>query len=158
MTCYQFLLSIQFAIVCHLHIGGSPALNMWPDIKSNIEDMKSNIVIRPRYETVDSLGLMYHICYSFTCYYLSDPSPIIVYPCNSLTHSLLFSKLDWCNPGVWRFQLKTCWCCNCCWRGSCPGKMWSWSLASFFCWCFVEVMKLNLCRYSEAKFGQDFEA
>ena len=36
----------------------------------------------------------------------------------SLTHSLLFSKLDWCNPGVWRFQLKTC-CCNCCWWGSC---------------------------------------
>ena len=52
---------------------------------------------------------------------------------NSLTHSLthwltdwlLFSKLDWCNPGVWRCQLKTCWCCNCnchcncCWWGSC---------------------------------------
>ena len=31
--------------------------------------------------------------------------------CLSLTHwltdSLLFSKLDWCNPGVWRYQLKT---------------------------------------------------
>ena len=25
-----------------------------------------------------------------------------------LTHSLLFSKLDWCDPGVWRCQLKTC--------------------------------------------------
>ena len=38
---------------------------------------------------------------------------------NWLTDSLLFSKLDWCNPGVWRYQLKTCWCCNCCWWGSC---------------------------------------
>ena len=28
---------------------------------------------------------------------------------DSLTHSLLFSKLDWCDPGVWRCQLKTCW-------------------------------------------------
>ena len=28
----------------------------------------------------------------------------------------------------------------------------------FFCWFFVEVMKLNLGRYSEARFGQDFEA
>ena len=38
---------------------------------------------------------------------------------HSLTESLLFSKLDWCDPGVWRCQLKTCWCCNCCWWGSC---------------------------------------
>ena len=38
---------------------------------------------------------------------------------HSLTHSLLFSKLDWCDPGVWRCQLKTCYCCSCwCW-GSC---------------------------------------
>ena len=38
---------------------------------------------------------------------------------DSLTNSLLFSKLDWCDPGVWRCQLKTCCCCNCCWWGSC---------------------------------------
>ena len=25
---------------------------------------------------------------------------------HSLTNSLLFSKLDWCNPGMWRWQLK----------------------------------------------------
>ena len=33
--------------------------------------------------------------------------------CLSLTHwltnSLLFSKLDWCDPGVWRCQRKNCW-------------------------------------------------
>ena len=34
---------------------------------------------------------------------------------HSLTNSLLFSKLYWCDPGVWRCQLKTCLCCNCCW-------------------------------------------
>ena len=34
---------------------------------------------------------------------------------HSLTDSLLFSKLDWCFPGVWRYQLKTSWCCYCCW-------------------------------------------
>ena len=27
--------------------------------------------------------------------FLSDPSPIIVYPCHSLTHSVTFSRLDW---------------------------------------------------------------
>ena len=32
-----------------------------------------------------------------------------------LTHSLLFSKLDWCDPGVWRCELKTSWGCYCCW-------------------------------------------
>ena len=34
---------------------------------------------------------------------------------HSLPNSLLFSKLDWCDPGVWRCQLKTCWDCYCCW-------------------------------------------
>ena len=46
---------------------------------------------------------------------------------HSLTDSVTFSKLDWCNPGVWRCQLKTCWCCNCCWWGSC----WQQFVADF---------------------------
>ena len=40
-----------------------------------------------------------------------------------LTDSLLFSKLDWCNPGLWRCQLKTCWGCYCCWCW-CWGSCW----------------------------------
>jgi len=32
-----------------------------------------------------------------------------------LTDSLLFSELDWCDPGVWRCLLKACWGCYCCW-------------------------------------------
>ena len=32
--------------------------------------------------------------------FLSDPSPIIGYACHSLTHSLPFSKLDGCDPGM----------------------------------------------------------
>ena len=47
--------------------------------------------------------------------FLSDPSPIIVYPCHWLSDSLTFSKLDWCDPDVWRWQLKTCWDCYCFW-------------------------------------------
>ena len=34
---------------------------------------------------------------------------------HALTNWLLFSKLDSCNPGVWRCQHKTCWGCYCCW-------------------------------------------
>ena len=76
---------------------------------------------------------------------------------NSLTHWLLPSKLDWCDPGVWRYQLKTCWDCYSCW-------CWYWGsswqqfvdlgagVCSAFCrWCFVEVMKFNLGRVFEAK-------
>ena len=37
------------------------------------------------------------------------------------------------------------------------GKICSWSLATFLRWYFVEVMKLNLGRDFEARFGQDFE-
>ena len=42
--------------------------------------------------------------------------------CLSVTHSVTLSKLYWCDPGVWRYQLKTCWGCYCCWCwwwGSC---------------------------------------
>ena len=41
---------------------------------------------------------------------------------NWLTDWLLFSKLDWCDSGLWRCQLKTCWgfyCCWCWWWGWC---------------------------------------
>ena len=31
-----------------------------------------------------------------------------------VTHWLLFSRRNWCDPGVWRCQLKTCWGCYCC--------------------------------------------
>ena len=45
----------------------------------------------------------------------SDPSPIIGYACHWLTDLLTnwlpFSNLDWCDPGMWRWQLKTCWSC-----------------------------------------------
>ena len=46
---------------------------------------------------------------------LLDLSPIIGCACHSLpdwlTVSLLFGKLDWCDTGIWRWQLKTCWSC-----------------------------------------------
>ena len=54
---------------------------------------------------------------------LSDPSPIIVYPCQQLTNSVTFSRLDWCDPCVWICQLKTCWGCNCWWCW-CWGSFW----------------------------------
>jgi len=123
--------------------------------------------------------------------FLSDPSPIIGYACQQLTHSLTdsvtFSKLDWCNPGVWRCQLKTCWCCNCCWWGSCwqqllqilklrfgkkklnfclyfEHKVWSrfWSSGKIWSWSLSSFSLLMFCRGYEIKswsrFGQDFEA
>ena len=41
----------------------------------------------------------------FFLHLLSDPSPIIGYACYSLTHSLLFSKLYWCD--VWLVKMPT---------------------------------------------------
>ena len=123
---------------------------------------------------------------------LSDLSMIIDWLCLSLTHSVTFSKLYRCDPGVWRCQLKTGWGCCCCllmmrmvlatvccrfgsWGlfiklnfcSDFEHNVWSrfyfkvevqakfeagvWSV--FCCWCFVEVMKLNLGHDS----GQDFE-
>ena len=75
----------------------------------------------------------------------------------TLTHSLMLLRLDWCDPGVWRCQLKTCWCCYCylcCWWGTC------WQLCGrdfdtedcsrYRGWDLVKILKL--------KFGQDSEA
>ena len=48
----------------------------------------------------------------WTCHSLTDSLT------HSLTHWLPYSKLDWCDPGVWRCQLKTCcgfYCCSCWW-------------------------------------------
>ena len=65
--------------------------------------------------------------FDFQFYILSQPPGTVFFigpesdhwECLSVTHSLpnsvLFSKLDWCDPGVWRCQLKTCWGCYCCW-------------------------------------------
>ena len=61
-----------------------------------------------------------------------------------LTNSLLFSKLDWCNPGVWRCQLKTLLMrivlATICWRFR------SWGL----------VKKLNFCSDFEHKVWSRF--
>ena len=87
--------------------------------------------------------------------FLSDPSPIIVYSCHSLTdsltHSLLFgpkAKLLfrlWTLGLVKILKLKF-------------RQDFENGVCSAFCrWCFVEVMKLSLGRDSEARFGQDVE-
>ena len=108
-------------------------------------------------------------------WFLSDPSPIIGYACQwlppSLTHSVTFSKLHWCDPGMWRWQLKTCWGCYCCsgwWWDSCwqqfcadlEGEVWSslkflfrlwaqgfkvWS--RFWSWCSGKILKLKFGHY-----------
>ena len=75
---------------------------------------------------------------------------------NWLTNWLLLSKLDWCYPGVWRCQLKTCWgcyCCSCWWWGTCWLRLWSPILVKIFrftfCWYLVETLKLVLGQDSE---------
>ena len=92
--------------------------------------------------------------------FLSDPSPIIGNACHSLTDSLPFSKLDWCGPGVWRCQLKTCWGCYCClcwcW-GSCWQQIWELTLGPKAKLLF-RVWAKGLVKILKLKFSQDFEA
>ena len=74
-----------------------------------------------------------------------------------LTHSLPFSKLDWCDSGMLRWQLKTCWSCYCCWCwwwGSCwpqfvadlEAEVWS----RFRSWCSGKILKLKFGHYFAA--------
>ena len=70
----------------------------------------------------------------------------------SLTHSLLFSKLDWCDPGVWRCQLKTLWGCYCCWCWwwrSC----WQQFVADLEAKLFFRLWAQGLVKILKLKFG-----
>ena len=89
---------------------------------------------------------------------------VIGYPCHSLTdwlpNSLLFSWLDWCAPGMWRCQLKTCWGCYCCW---CLVQIWKLKFGHKVKFLFrlraqglVKIFKLKLRQYLKLEFGQFF--
>ena len=104
---------------------------------------------------------------------------------DSLTHSVTFSKLDWCDPGVWRCQLKTCWglllllmlmmrivlATVWCILGS-SGKIFKLEFGHYFAsdilqrlrsWILIEMLKLgsvNILNFSLVEmvmFGWDFE-
>ena len=58
---------------------------------------------------------------------------------NWLTHWLPFSKLDWCDPGMWRWQLKTCRSWYCCW-------CWWWEIVYSviqLCVAMVQIWKVK---------------
>ena len=152
------------------------------------------------------LSTVWKGCYTLDGYqkcYMKVVRNIFIWPesdhwqCLSLPHSLPFCKLDWCDPGMWRWQLKICWSCYCYekvvevvnvanvddedrvgnsllqilklrfgHKARLLFRLWAqgllvkilklkfrrdfeaevWSV--FCCWCLVEVLKLNLSRYS----------
>ena len=76
----------------------------------------------------------YHLCFSSSWlydweYWFPDFLIVFIGPesdhwlCLSLTNSVTLHRLYWCDPGVYRCQLNTCWGCYCCW-------CWWWEL----CW------------------------
>ena len=95
------------------------------------------------------------------------------------THWLLFSRLDWCDLEVWRWILKTCWGCYCCWcftedhvgnsllqiweltfgpksklvfiLWAQGSRIWSWSSARFWNWSFFSILSLMFCRGYEVE-------
>ena len=80
--------------------------------------------------------------------FFSDPVPIIAmhWLPLSLTNSVLFSRLDWCDPGVWRLHLKTCWRSYCCW-------CWCWETCW---WQFGAVSEVEVCSDFEHKVWSRF--
>ena len=117
------------------------------------------------------------LCYFDCLLFLSDPSPIIGNACHSLTNSLPFSKLDWCDPGVWRCQLKTCWglllllmlmmrivlATVWCILGS-SGKIFKLEFGHYFAsdilqrlrsWILIEMLKLGSVNILNFKFSRD---
>ena len=107
--------------------------------------------------------------FHFEITYLSDPSQIItLLPCLSVSF-----KLDWCDSGMQKFQLKNCWCCcscQCCyWRGTYywqigrEAEVWSKYQRWIFCHFFLAEVWFRhgaqgLVKILKLKFGQYFEA
>ena len=51
----------------------------------------------------------FQIWMMFLLYYRTWVRSLAMLVINWLTDTVTFSRLDWCDPGVWRCQLKTCW-------------------------------------------------
>ena len=62
------------------------------------------------------------------------------------------------DPGMWRWQLKTVWCCYCCWcwcwetcwrnfdrdlEAEVWSRFWCYVWLRFWSWCLVKILKLN---------------
>ena len=73
-----------------------------------------------------------------------------------LTHSLPFSKLRWCEPGMWRWQLKTCWSCYCCWCWW-LGPCWQQFVADLEAEVGSKRKSLTFVQTFSTRFGQEFE-
>ena len=122
-----------------------------------------------------SLLFLSGIRLSIYCFYRTPVRSLAMLVSDSLTHWLLFSKLDWCNPGLWRCQLKTCWCCVTVADEDCVGnnllqigklrfgqkakllldfehkvwsRYWSWSSGKICSWSFLLLM---FCRGYEVE-------
>ena len=113
---------------------GSPLLcgtsggNFPPEIRWNVSLPNSNRCSSRKKESKEIIKEIgnkrnndqcFHICFDvYRAFYLEliDFYRTRVRSLATLvTHSMLFSRLDWCEPGVWRCQLKTCFACYCCW-------------------------------------------
>ena len=104
-------------------------------------------------------GIAAYDKFHFEITYLSDPSQIITLPCLSVS-----SKLDWCDSGMQKCQLKNCWCCyscQCCyWRGTYyrqfgrEAEVWSRYQRWIFCHFFLS---WSLVQTWSTGFGQDFK-
>ena len=71
-----------------------------------------------------------------------DSSLVVLYK----EHFIFIGSVD---PGVWRWQFKTFWCCYCCWC-RCWKTCWRYFDKGFGSWCLVKILLLIL--------GWDFEA
>ena len=136
--------------------------------------------------TIDALGRALWSVLMFFNYFLSDPSPIIVYPCHWLTHCCLVNFIDVtlaCEDAnsklvdavtvadddgvgnnllqIWnlRFRQKA----KLLFRLWAQGlvKIWSWSSGKIWCWSLVSFLLLMFCKgnvESKLNLGRDCEA
>ena len=99
-----------------LYLWGALTSIFFDRLNSMIYDLKRSIHLRWLFDPV------LHSSLDDLVFYRTRVRSLATLVNSWMIHSLLYSRLDWCDPGVWRCQLKTCWCCYCCrcwWWGSC---------------------------------------
>ena len=112
-------------------------------------DLGSSLIPQRRY--CCGAFVYYKLCQKEISYYRTQVRSLAMLVTNSLTHSLPFSKLDWCDPGVWRCLLKTCWGCY----GAEISDEDRVGKTLLQIWMLRFGKKLNFCSNYE-DFGQDF--
>ena len=121
LKCESPFESVDFGILWYKHFWSKAHISFtsWKNCKSYPSYQDQKVSVRRKSKvTIFLLRVSINsrpFCPLSLIYYRTRVRSLAMLVTNSLTNWLPFSKLVWCDPGVWRCLLKNCWGCYCYW-------------------------------------------